>query len=84
MKLSEAGHTSNIEYWKAVARRYQSQRDMALQQVKFMQEKMLAETGKAYDGNDWLRQVVATGARRNTFIQNLLRKLRRALHGFKR
>ena len=84
MKLSEAGHTSNIEYWKAVARRYQSQRDMALQQVKFMQEKMLAETGKAYDGNDWLRQVVATGARRNTFVQNLLRKLRRALHGFKR
>ena len=84
MKLSEAGHTSNIEYWKAVARRYQSQRDMALQQVKFMQEKMLAETGKAYDGNDWLRQVAATGARRNNLIQNLLRKLRRALHGFKR
>lgn len=84
MKLSEAGHTSNIEYWKAVARRYQSQRDMALQQVKFMQEKMLAETGKAYDGNDWLRQVAATGARRNNLIQNFLRKLRRALHGFKR
>jgi len=46
VKLSEAGHTSNIEYWKAVARRYQTQRDMALQQVKFMQEKMLA---------DWVR-----------------------------
>jgi hypothetical protein len=35
MKLSEAGHTSNIEYWKAVAKRYQSQRDMALQKVQF-------------------------------------------------
>jgi len=56
MKLSEAGHTSNIEYWKAVARRYQSQRDMALQKVQFLQERMLEETGKAYDGNDWLRQ----------------------------
>jgi hypothetical protein len=55
MKLSEAGHTSNIEYWKAVAKRYQSQRDMALQKVQFLQERMLAETGKAYDGNDWLR-----------------------------
>ena len=84
MKLSEAGHTSNIEYWKAVARRYQSQRDMALQQVKFMQEKMLAETGKAYDGNDWLRVVAATGARRNNPIHNLLRKLRRVLHGLSR
>ena len=84
MKLSEAGHTSNIEYWKAVARRYQSQRDMALKQVQFMQEKMLAETGKAYDGNDWLRVVVATGARRNNPIHNFFRKLRRALHGFKR
>jgi hypothetical protein len=29
MKLSEAGHTSNIDYWKAVAKRYQAQRDMA-------------------------------------------------------
>ena len=84
MRLSEAGHTSNIEYWKAVARRYQSQRDMALQQVKFMQEKMLAETGKAYDGNDWLRVVAATGARRNNPIHNFFRKLRRVLHGLSR
>jgi hypothetical protein len=42
MKLSEAGHTSNIDYWKAVAKRYQSQRDMALQKVQFLQERMLA------------------------------------------
>jgi hypothetical protein len=77
MKLSEAGHTSNIEYWKAVARRYQSQRDMALQKVQFLQERMLEETGKAYDGNDWLRVVVATGARRNNPIHNFFRKLRR-------
>lgn len=84
MRLSEAGHTSNIEYWKNVARRYQAQRDMALKQVKFMQEKMLAETGKAYDGNDWLRQIAATGARRNNPIHNFFRKLRRALYGFKR
>ena len=47
MKLSEAGHTSNIEYWKAVAKRYQSQRDMALQKVQFLQERMLEETGKS-------------------------------------
>lgn len=84
MKLSEAGHTSNIEYWKAVARRYQTQRDMALQQVKFMQEKMLAETGKAYDGKDWLRVVAATGARRNDPLHNFFRKIRRAFNGFRR
>ena len=84
MKLSEAGHTSNIEYWKAVARRYQSQRDMALKQVQFMQEKMLSETGKAYDGNDWLREVIATGARRNNPIHNFFRKLRRVFHGLSR
>jgi hypothetical protein len=41
MKLSEAGHTSNIEYWKAVAKRYQAQRDMALQKVQFLRERML-------------------------------------------
>jgi hypothetical protein len=84
MKLSEAGHTANIEYWKAVARRYQTQRDMALQKVKFMQEKMLLETGKAYDGNDWLRVVAASGARRNNPIHNFFRKLRRALNVFRR
>lgn len=84
MRLSEAGHTSNIEYWKNVARRYQAQRDMALQKVQFLQERMLAETGKAYDGNDWLRVVIATGARRNTTIHNFFRKLRRVLYAFKR
>ena len=83
MKLSEAGHTANIEYWKAVARRYQAQRDMALKQVQFMQERMLAETGKAYDGNDWLRVVAATGARRNDPIHNFFRKIRRAFNGFR-
>ena len=83
MKLSEAGHTSNIEYWKAVARRYQAQRNMALEKVKFLQEKMLAETGKAYDGNDWLRVVAATGARRNNPIQNFFRKIRRVVNGFR-
>ena len=83
MKLSEAGHTSNIEYWKAVARRYQAQRDMALKQVQFMQEKMLAETGKAYDGKDWLRVVAASGARRNNPIHNFFRKLRRAFNGYR-
>jgi hypothetical protein len=82
MKLSEAGHTSNIEYWKAVAKRYQSQRDMALQKVQFLQERMLAETGKAHDGNDWLRQVVATGARRNNPLHNFLRKVRRTFYAF--
>jgi len=82
MKLSEAGHTSNIDYWKAVARRYQFQRDMALQKVQFLQERMLAETGKAYDGNDWLRQVAATGARRNNLIHNFFRKLRRTFHAY--
>ena len=84
MKLSEAGHTSNIEYWKAVARRYQAQRDMALQKVRFLQERMLEETGKAYDGNDWLRVVIATGARRNNPIHNFFRKLRRVVNGFRR
>jgi hypothetical protein len=42
----------------------------------------LEETGKAYDGNDWLRQVAATGARRNNPIHNFLRKLRRTFYGF--
>jgi hypothetical protein len=82
MKLSEAGHASNIDYWKAVARRYQSQRDMALQKVQFLQERMLEETGKAYDGNDWLRVVVATGARRNNPIHNFFRKLRRTFYAY--
>jgi hypothetical protein len=46
MKLSEAGHTSNIEYWKTVAKRYQAQRDMALQKVQFLQERMLQKPAK--------------------------------------
>lgn len=84
MKLSEAGHVSNIEYWKNVAQRYQAQRDMALKELRFVQQKMLEETGKAYDGKDWLREVIATGTRRNNPIHNFFRKLRRVLHAFKR
>ena len=84
MRLSEAGHASNIEYWKNLANRYQAQRDMAIRQVKFMQEKMLQETGKAYDGKDWLREVLASGARRNNPIHNFFRKIRRIVNGFRR
>lgn len=62
MRLSESGLTSNIEYWKNVSERYRKQRDEALKEVAKLQKILLEQTGKAYDGNDWLREVQASRA----------------------
>lgn len=60
MKLSEAGVRSNLEYWRNVAARYQRQRDRAVAQLEQCQAILLKETGKAYDGHDWIREVART------------------------
>lgn len=61
MRLSEAGLSSNIDYWKNVSERYRKQRDQALKEVERLQKILLEETGRAHDGNDWLREVKASG-----------------------
>jgi hypothetical protein len=68
MKLSEAGLQSNLDYWKRVADRYRLQRDDALKEVCRMQKELLVATGKARDGKDYLREILATG-QKATFKQ---------------
>jgi hypothetical protein len=81
MKLSEAGLKSNISYWQAVAARYQRQRDRAVKQLEQCQAILLKETGKAYDGHDWIREVARTKAqaswkhRLRNFWQDLLERM---------
>ena len=61
MRLSESGLASNLDYWKNVSERYRKQRDEALKEVEKLQRILLEQTGKAYDGKDWLREVKASG-----------------------
>ena len=60
MRLSESGLASNLDYWKNVSERYRKQRDEALREVEKLQKILLEQTGKAYDGKDWLREVQAS------------------------
>lgn len=57
MRISEAGYAANIEYWKAVADRYRRQRDDAVREINRLQAILLESTGKAHDGNDYLREI---------------------------
>jgi hypothetical protein len=60
---NEAAYRANIQYWQSVAARYQRERDAALVEAELVRKILLAETGKAYDGNDWLREVARTQTR---------------------
>lgn len=57
MRISEPGMVANIEYWKSVADRYRRQRDDAIREVNRLQAILLQATGKAHDGNDYLREI---------------------------
>lgn len=61
--VASAMDRANLDYWKSVARRYRRQRNEALQQVHFLRDKLLRETGRAYDGHDYLRIVMKTASR---------------------
>ena len=62
-KEASAVDLANLQYWKNVARRYRRQRNEALQQVHFLRDKLLRETGRAYDGHDYLRLVIKTASK---------------------
>ena len=56
----EAMLKANLEYWKGVAARYQKQRDDAWIEAELVRQILLKQTGRAYDGNDWLRDIART------------------------
>jgi hypothetical protein len=56
----EALLKANLEYWKNVAARYQKQRDDAWLEAQLVRQILLKQTGRAYDGNDWLRDIART------------------------
>jgi hypothetical protein len=56
----EAMLKANLEYWKGVAARYQKQRDNAWLEAELVRQILLKQTGRAYDGNDWLRDIART------------------------
>jgi len=58
----EAMLRANLEYWKNLAARYQKQRDDAWLEAELVRRILLKQTGRAYDGDDWLRDVARTKA----------------------
>ena len=61
--LSKAGLEANLEYWQALAARYMRQRDAAMKEVRALQAILLEKTGRAYDGQDYLREIKETEAK---------------------
>lgn len=58
MPLKEASLRANAMYWQEVAERYRRERDKALAEAAEMQRILLEQTGRAWDGNDYLREVI--------------------------
>lgn len=62
MPLKEASLRANALYWQEVADRYRKERDKALAEAAEMQRILLEQTGRAWDGNDYLREVIESKA----------------------
>ena len=73
-----------MQYWRDCAFRYRQQRDDALKTVNALQTILLKETGKAYDGNDYLREIQrtrTTGPSLFETIKNLVYRKKRCQEG---
>ena len=78
MPLKEATLRANVLYWQEVADRYRQERDKALQEAATMQRILLEQTGRAWDGNDYMREILETKAdspRLKDRFYNLLRRV---------
>jgi hypothetical protein len=78
MPLKEATLRANALYWQEVADRYRIERDKALRESAEMQRILLEQTGRAWDGNDYLREVVESKAeslRWKDRVYNFLRRV---------
>jgi hypothetical protein len=78
MPLKEATLRANALYWQEVAERYRIERDKALRESAEMQRILLEQTGRAWDGNDYLREVMdskAESLRWKDRIYNFLRRV---------
>jgi hypothetical protein len=77
MPLKEATLRANALYWQEVADRYRQERDKALQEAAEVRRVLLERTGRAFDGNDYLREVIQTKAdspRLKDRVYNFLRR----------
>jgi len=77
MPLKEATLRANALYWQEVADRYRQERDKALQEAAEVRRVLLERTGRAFDGNDYLREVSQTKAdspRLKDRVYNFLRR----------
>jgi len=72
--------SEEFEYWKTVAARYRSERNMVLEENRILQRLLLEHTGKAYDGGDYLREIAksATTPSLKQRIKNFSERIFRA------
>jgi len=75
--IGNAGLKANLEYWMALAERHRKQRDNAMLEVRKLQAILLAKTGRAYDGQDYLREIQETHS--SSTWRNYLRNFTEAL-----
>lgn len=47
-------------YWKRVAVRYRSERDLLFEENLILRKTLLEKTGRAHDGEDYLREIAET------------------------
>lgn len=77
MPLKEATLRANALYWQEVADRYRKERDKALQEAAEVRRILLAQTGRAWDGNDYMREIIESKAdspRLKDRVYNFLRR----------
>jgi phage-related protein len=75
--IGNAGLKANLDYWMALAERHRKQRDNAMLEVRKLQAILLEKTGRAYDGQDYLREIKETEA--SATWRNYLRNFTEAL-----
>ena len=77
MPLKEASLRANAMYWQEVAERYRRERDKALAEATEMQRILLEQTGRAWDGNDYLREVIESKSESSRLKDRFYNFLRR-------
>lgn len=71
------------KHWKEIAERYKVQRDAAIKDNHRLRRELMQATGRALDGEDYLREIYSTGYSRSyrEIVATRLKSLKRVLVG---
>ncbi len=71
------------KHWKECAEKYKQQRDILLKDNRRLRAELLQATGRALDGEDYLREIYSTGCSLTyrDIVAKRLKQLKRVLVG---